>query len=99
MPTYEYECDACGHRFEEFQQITDKPLRTCPNCKRRKLRRLIGAGAAVLFKGKGFYQTDYRSKDYTEKAKADKPSSASASSSGEKAKKSESKESSKKTGE
>ena len=77
MPTYEYKCDACGHAFEEFQQITDKPLRTCPNCKRRKLRRLIGAGAAVLFKGSGFYQTDYRSSDYKAKASADKPSSAS----------------------
>jgi len=72
MPTYEYECAACGHRFEEFQMISDKPLRTCPECKRRKLRRLIGAGSAVIFKGSGFYQTDYRSKDYAEKAKAEK---------------------------
>ena len=72
MPTYEYECAACEHTFEEFQQISDKPLRTCPNCKRRKLRRLIGAGAAVLFKGSGFYQTDYRSKNYTDQAKAEK---------------------------
>jgi len=71
MPTYEYECDACGHRFEEFQQISDAPLKTCPECKKRKLRRLIGAGAAVLFKGSGFYQTDYRSSDYKQKAKAE----------------------------
>ncbi len=73
MPTYDYECDACGHAFEEFQQMSDKLLRTCPKCKRRKLRRLIGAGAAVIFKGSGFYQTDYRSADYNAKAKADKP--------------------------
>lgn len=77
MPTYEYECRACGHTFEEFQQIKDNQLRTCPKCKRRKLRRLIGAGAAVIFKGSGFYQTDYRSKDYKEKAKAEKESTAS----------------------
>jgi len=74
VPTYEYECGGCKHKFDEFQQITDKPLRTCPKCKRRKLRRLIGAGAAVLFKGSGFYQTDYRSKEYREKAKAEKES-------------------------
>ena len=72
MPTYDYRCDACGHEFEEFQQISEKPLRTCPKCRKRKLRRLIGAGAAVLFKGSGFYQTDYRSKEYSEKAKAEK---------------------------
>ncbi len=72
MPTYDYQCDMCGHAFEKFQQIKDKQLRTCPKCGRRKLRRLIGAGAAVLFKGSGFYQTDYRSKEYKDKAKADK---------------------------
>ncbi len=81
MPTYEYECQACENRFEEFQQISDAPLKTCPKCRKRKLRRLIGSGAAVLFKGNGFYQTDYRSKEYKEKAKADKPSAASACSS------------------
>ena len=99
MPTYDYECDACGHTFEEFQQISDKLLRTCPNCKRRKLRRLIGSGAAILFKGKGFYQTDYRSKEYVEKAKAEKATaSASTSSDSKTAKKSEKKESPKKSG-
>ena len=71
MPTYEYECAACGHCFEEFQQMSDKPLKTCPACRRRKLRRLIGSGAAVLFKGSGFYQTDHRPKEYREKAKAE----------------------------
>lgn len=72
MPTYEYECSGCGARVEEFQQITDKPLRKCPQCGALKLRRLIGAGAGILFKGSGFYITDYRSKEYKEKAKAEK---------------------------
>lgn len=71
MPTYEYECAACEHRFEDFQSITAKPKRRCPKCGKLKLRRLIGSGAAVIFKGSGFYQTDYRSKEYTEKAKAE----------------------------
>ena len=71
MPTYDYECAACGHAFEEFQSISDKQLRKCPECGKLKLRRLIGAGAAVIFKGAGFYQTDYRSADYKQKAKAD----------------------------
>jgi len=71
MPTYDYECDACGHRMELFQSITEKPKQKCPACGRRKLRRLIGAGGAVLFKGSGFYQTDYRSESYRSAAKAD----------------------------
>jgi putative FmdB family regulatory protein len=75
MPTYDYECDACGHRFEEFQSMKDEPLKKCPECKKKKLRRLIGTGAAILFKGSGFYQTDYRSESYKSAAKADeKPS-------------------------
>ena len=77
MPTYEYECEACSHQFEEFQSITAKPLKVCPQCKKRKLRRLIGTGAALLFKGSGFYCTDYRSKDYQSKAKSDSSSSTS----------------------
>jgi len=84
MPTYEYECEACGHSFEEFQQISDKTLRTCPECGKRKLHRLIGAGAAVIFKGNGFYQTDYRSKEYNDKAKADSKKSSSTSGSAKK---------------
>jgi len=64
MPTYDYVCDACGHTFEEFQYIKESPLRKCPECKKLKLRRLIGAGAAIVFKGSGFYQTDYRSESY-----------------------------------
>ena len=72
MPTYEYECRHCGHAFEAFQSMTDKPLRKCPECGGR-VRRLIGAGAGVIFKGAGFYATDYRSTSYAESAKADKP--------------------------
>jgi putative FmdB family regulatory protein len=71
MPTYDYECDACGHKFEEFQSMMDKPLKKCPACKKPKLRRLLGTGAAIIFKGSGFYQTDYRSESYKSGAKAD----------------------------
>lgn len=60
MPTYAYECAACGHHFEEFQSMTAAPLRKCPECSKAKLRRLIGAGSGVIFKGSGFYQTDYK---------------------------------------
>ena len=73
MPTYEYLCDACAHQFEEFQSITAEPIRKCPKCGRKKLRRLIGPGAAIIFKGSGFYQTDYRSESYKKAASADKP--------------------------
>ena len=75
MPTYDYVCDACEHQFEEFQSFTEKPLKKCPTCKKPKLRRLFGAGAAVLFKGSGFYQTDYRSESYKSAAKADQEAS------------------------
>jgi putative FmdB family regulatory protein len=70
MPTYDYVCDACKHQFEEFQSMSEAPLKTCPQCKKKKLRRLIGTGAAILFKGPGFYQTDYRSESYKSAAKA-----------------------------
>lgn len=70
MPTYDYECTKCGHRFEAFQSMSDKPLTKCPEC-RGKVKRLIGAGAGLIFKGSGFYITDYRSKDYKEKARSD----------------------------
>lgn len=76
MPTYAYECQACGHGFEEFQGITAAPLRKCPSCGKLKLQRLIGPGAAVIFKGGGFYQTDYRSRSYKDGEKADKPDTA-----------------------
>ena len=78
MPTYDYECDACKHAFEEFQSMMDKPLKKCPKCGKAKLRRLIGTGAAILFKGSGFYQTDYRSESYKSAAKADEPKPAEA---------------------
>jgi putative FmdB family regulatory protein len=79
MPTYDYECDACGHKFELFQSISAPVEKKCPECKKNKLRRLIGTGAAVVFKGSGFYQTDYRSDSYKKAADKDKPSSESKS--------------------
>lgn len=75
MPTYDYVCDACGHEFELFQSITENAKKTCPECKKRKLRRLFGTGAAIVFKGSGFYQTDYRSDSYKKAAEKDKASS------------------------
>ena len=81
MPTYEYLCGQCGKKFEQFQSITAKPVRKCPACGRRSVRRLIGAGAGVIFKGSGFYQTDYRSDSYRKSAEKEKPPTASPSSS------------------
>ena len=75
MPTYDYICDACGHEFEAFESIKADPQTVCPECKEAKLRRKIGPGAAILFKGSGFYQTDYRSDSYKKAAKAEKSSS------------------------
>ena len=72
MPTYEYKCSACKHQFEQFQSMKDGALRKCPKCGKLKLERLIGTGAAVIFKGSGFYQTDYRSAGYKKSAEADK---------------------------
>lgn len=71
MPTYEYVCRACGHQFERFQPITAAPIKTCPTCGKPKVERKIGIGAGVLFKGGGFYETDYRSEQYTKAAKAE----------------------------
>lgn len=71
MPTYDYKCDACGHAFEEFQSIKADPIRKCPKCGKNKVKRLIGTGAGLIFKGSGFYITDYRDQSYTDKAKAE----------------------------
>src|SRR5438105_4028444 len=78
MPTYEYQCDACEHNFDEFQSFSEKPLKKCPKCGKRKLRRVFGTGAAVIFKGSGFYQTDYRSESYKQGAKAEESKTSAA---------------------
>ncbi|MDE0685814.1 MAG: zinc ribbon domain-containing protein [Candidatus Poribacteria bacterium] len=80
MPTYDYKCLACDVRFEKFQGITAPPLEECPECG-GKVKRLIGAGAGLIFKGSGFYATDYRSAGYKESAKKDKDESSDKSSS------------------
>lgn len=77
MPTYDYQCDACGHEYELFQGINDPVVKKCPECGKNKLRRLFGTGAAIVFKGSGFYQTDYRSEGYRKAAEADKKASSS----------------------
>ena len=63
MPTYDYECEACGHAFETLQNMSDKKLKKCPKCKKLKLTRLVGKGSGIIFKGSGFYETDYKLKD------------------------------------
>ncbi len=73
MPTYQYLCEGCGHEFERFQSITAGTLRKCPACSKMRLNRLIGAGGAIIFKGSGFYQTDYRSESYKAGEKNAKP--------------------------
>ena len=72
MPTYDYICESCGYEFERFQAITAKPVRKCPKCGKATVQRLIGAGAGVIFKGSGFYQTDYRSESYKKAAESEK---------------------------
>ena len=83
MPTYDYVCEACGHELEAFQRISDKSLRKCPECGKLKLKRLIGAGAGLIFKGSGFYTTDYRSSDYKSQAEAEKKAASPSDSSGD----------------
>jgi putative FmdB family regulatory protein len=85
MPTYDYICDDCGHEFEAYESIMVDPRKDCPECKHPTLRRKIGPGAAILFKGSGFYQTDYRSDSYKKAAQADKPADAAAKPSGDSA--------------
>ena len=96
MPNYDYECDACGHEWEMFQRMVEDPIKQCPECKKKKARRLFGTGAAIMFKGSGFYETDYRSDSYKKAAKADKEKSSGKSDSSAKSeKKSDSKSESK----
>ncbi len=83
MPTYDYECAACGHALEIFQGINDPVKKKCPSCGKNKLQRQFGTGAAIVFKGSGFYQTDYRSEGYKKAAKADKKTTTDAGSSTE----------------
>ena len=83
MPTYDYKCSACGHEFELFQSMKAEPVKKCPSCGKAKAKRLIGTGAGLLFKGSGFYITDYRSDSYNKSASADTSSSSSSSSGGE----------------
>lgn len=97
MPTYDYQCDACGHEFELFQGITAATKKKCPACKKMKLRRLFGTGAALMFKGSGFYETDYRSESYKKGAEADKKSKSESSSETKSESKSEGKSDSSKT--
>ncbi len=89
MPTYEYECDACGKTFEFFQKMTDEPLKACILCKKKPVRRMIGTGAGIIFKGSGFYCTDYRKDGYKAAQKADTAKSSESSSKPETVTKSE----------
>src|SRR4026209_2790709 len=87
MPTYEYKCFACDHVFEQFQSITAAPIKRCPQCGKAKVKRLLGTGAGLIFKGSGFYTTDYRSESYKNAAK--KESAPKASEGGDKSSKTE----------
>ncbi len=80
MPTYEYRCHACGHKWEEFQSIKANPSRKCPSCKALKAERIISAGGGIIFRGSGFYQTDYRSESYKKGAEAASKAAESAAS-------------------
>ena len=71
MPTYEYECGKCRKRFEVFQRMTEEPLKDCPDC-RSEIRRLVGTGAGIIYRGAGFYTTEYRSKSYKKREKEEK---------------------------
>lgn len=96
MPTYDYRCNACDHEFELFQSMSESRKRKCPKCGKNALERLIGTGAAVLFKGSGFYETDYRSESYKKAAEADKKSGQPAKADGKSDTKADSKPSVKK---
>ena len=79
MPTYDYECKKCEHHWELFQSIKANPVRKCPECGKLSAKRMIGPGAGIIFKGSGFYQTDYRSDSYKKAAAADKKAAESSS--------------------
>lgn len=83
MPTYDYRCSKCDHVWELFQSIKAEPEKKCPSCGKRTAKRVIGSGAGIIFRGSGFYQTDYRSESYKKAASADKKSSESTSSGSE----------------
>lgn len=93
MPTYEYRCKTCEHAWEEFQSIKSEPSRKCPECGKLKAERIISAGGGILFKGSGFYETDYRSESYKKGAKAEKKAQEGAKSDSKSDSKSESKSS------
>jgi putative FmdB family regulatory protein len=85
MPTYEYACSKCGHRFEQFQSMRDEPLRKCPKCHKAALKRLIGGGAGLIFKGSGFYITDYKNKGMAKDAASESAPAAAPKAAGESA--------------
>ena len=93
MPTYEYKCDACGHTFEKFQSMSAAVIKKCPVCGKLKVKRLLGTGAGLIFKGSGFYITDYRSESYKSGEKGEKPASSETKSDSKPETKSESKSS------
>lgn len=93
MPTYEYRCNACEHTWDEFQSIKAEPTKKCPKCRKAKAERIISAGGGIIFKGSGFYQTDYRSESYKKGAEAAKSASESSASTASKSEKSGSSES------
>ncbi len=97
MPTYDYECGECGFAFEKFQSIKAPSVRRCPECSKLKVKRLIGTGGGIIFKGSGFYQTDYRSEGYKSAEKKDKEASSGSTSDSKSDSKSESKTDSSKT--
>jgi putative FmdB family regulatory protein len=100
MPTYDYRCKSCEHEWELFQSIKADPIKKCPSCGKLKAERVIGAGAGIIFRGSGFYETDYRSDSYKKAAEADKKAQQPASESkGSSEKKSDTKGESKKSSE